>query len=47
VFIFTGSVQNPDSSILYKLQLSYGVIGKASKEFNAIIHPAGLVIALT
>ena len=28
-------------SVLYKLQLSYGVFGKASEESITIIHPAG------
>jgi len=41
MFIFSGSAQNPGSSVLYELQLFYGLFGKASEESIAIIHPAG------
>ncbi|CAM4660338.1 unnamed protein product [Leuciscus chuanchicus] len=33
--------QNPSGSVLYELQLSYGLFGKASEESITIIHPAG------
>ncbi|CAM4569736.1 unnamed protein product [Leuciscus chuanchicus] len=33
--------QNPGGSVLYELQLSYGLFGKASEESITIIHPAG------
>ncbi|CAM4655934.1 unnamed protein product [Leuciscus chuanchicus] len=32
---------NPSGSVLYELQLSYGLFGKASEESITIIHPAG------
>ncbi|CAM4619329.1 unnamed protein product [Leuciscus chuanchicus] len=32
---------NPGGSVLYELQLSYGLFGKASEESITIIHPAG------
>ncbi len=38
---FSGSSQNPGSSVLDELQLSNGLLGKAGKETIAIIHPAG------
>ncbi|XDV27618.1 hypothetical protein PO909_031119 [Leuciscus waleckii] len=33
--------KNPGGSVLYELQLSYGLFGKASEESITIIHPAG------
>ncbi|CAM4303751.1 unnamed protein product [Leuciscus chuanchicus] len=33
--------KNPSGSVLYELQLSYGLFGKASEESITIIHPAG------
>ncbi|XDV41640.1 hypothetical protein PO909_010461 [Leuciscus waleckii] len=35
------AAQNPSGSVLYELQLSYGLFGKASEESITIIHPAG------
>ncbi|XDV25428.1 hypothetical protein PO909_029348 [Leuciscus waleckii] len=35
------SGNNPSGSVLYELQLSYGLFGKASEESITIIHPAG------
>ncbi|XDV38287.1 hypothetical protein PO909_007731 [Leuciscus waleckii] len=35
------SPSNPSGSVLYELQLSYGLFGKASEESITIIHPAG------
>ncbi|XDV26804.1 hypothetical protein PO909_030435 [Leuciscus waleckii] len=36
-----GHQRNPSGSVLYELQLSYGLFGKASEESITIIHPAG------
>jgi len=41
MFIFSGSAQNPDSSVLYELQLSHGLFGTVSEKCITIIHPAG------
>ncbi len=41
MFRFSGSSQYPCSSILDELQLSNGLLGKASEETVTIIHPAG------
>jgi len=41
MYIFSGSAQNPASSVLYEVQLSYGLFRKASEESITIIHPAG------
>ncbi len=38
---FSGSSQNPGSSVLDELQLSNGLLGKAGEETITIIHPAG------
>ncbi len=38
---FSGSSQNPGSSVLDELQLSNGLLSKASEETITIIHPAG------
>ncbi len=38
---FSGSSQNPGSSVLDELQLSNGLLWKAGKETITIIHPAG------
>ncbi len=38
---FSGSSQNPGSSILDELQLSNGLLWKAGEETITIIHPAG------
>ncbi len=38
---FSGSSQNPGSSVLDELQLSNGILGKAGEETITIIHPAG------
>ncbi len=38
---FSGSGQNPGSSILDELQLSNGLLWKAGEETITIIHPAG------
>ncbi len=38
---FSGSSQNPDSSVLDELQLSNGLLWKAGEETITIIHPAG------
>ncbi len=38
---FSGSSQNPGSSILDELQLSIGLLWKAGKETITTIHPAG------
>ncbi len=37
---FSGSSQNPGSSVLDELQLSDGLLWKAGKETITIIHPA-------
>ncbi|XDV36033.1 hypothetical protein PO909_005885 [Leuciscus waleckii] len=36
-----GQSPNPSGSVMYELQLSYGLFGKASEESITIIHPAG------
>ncbi len=41
MLIFSGSSQNPGSSVLDELQLSNGLLWKADEETIAIIHPAG------
>ncbi len=38
---FSGSSQNPGSSVLDELQLSNGLLCKAGEETITIIHPAG------
>ncbi len=38
---FSGSSQNPCSSVLDELQLSNGLLCKAGEETITIIHPAG------
>ncbi len=38
---FSGSSQNPGSSVLDELQLSNGLLWKAGEETITIIHPAG------
>ncbi len=38
---FSGSSRNPGNSVLDELQLSNGLLGKASEETITIIHPAG------
>ncbi len=38
---FSGSSQNPGSSVLDELQLSNGLFWKAGEETITIIHPAG------
>ncbi len=38
---FSGSCQNPGSSVLDELQLSNGLVWKASEETITIVHPAG------
>ncbi len=38
---FSGSCQNPGSSVLDELQLSKGLLGKAGEETIIIIHSAG------
>ncbi len=38
---FSGSGQNPGSSVLDELQLSNGLLWKAGEETITIIHPAG------
>ncbi len=38
---FSGSSQNPGSSVLDELQRSNGLLGKAGEETITIIHPAG------
>ncbi len=38
---FSGSSQNPGSSVLDELQLSNGLLWKAGEETVTIIHPAG------
>ncbi len=38
---FSGSSQNPDSSVLDELQLSNGLLWKAGEETIIIIHPDG------
>ncbi len=40
---FSGSSQNPGSSVLDELQLSNSLLGKAGEETITIIHPAGEV----
>ncbi len=37
---FSGSSQNPGSSVLDELQLSNGLLWKAGEETITIIHPA-------
>ncbi len=37
---FSGSCQNPGSSVLYELQLSNGLLGEAGETIT-IVHPAG------
>ncbi len=37
---FSGSCQNPGSSVLDELQLSSGLLGKAGEETVTVIHPA-------
>ncbi len=37
---FSGSGQNPGSSVLDELQLSNGLLWKAGEETSTIIHPA-------
>ncbi len=41
MLIFSGSSQNPGSSVLDELQLSNGLLWKAGEETITIIHPAG------
>jgi len=41
VFILFGPAQNPGSSVVYELQLFYGLFRKASEEAITVIHPAG------
>ncbi len=38
---FSGSSQNPGSSVLDELQLSNGLLWKAGEENITILHPAG------
>ncbi len=38
---FSGSSQNPGSSVVDELQLSNGLLWKAGEETITIIHPAG------
>ncbi len=38
---FSGSSQNPGSSVLYELQLSNGLLGKAGEETITVVYPAG------
>ncbi len=38
---FSGSSQNPGSSVLDELQLSNGLLWKPGEETITIIHPAG------
>ncbi len=38
---FSGSSQNPGTSVLDELQLSNGLLWKAGEETITIIHPAG------
>ncbi len=37
---FSGSSQNPGSSVLDELQLSNGLLWKAGEEIITVIHPA-------
>ncbi len=39
---FSGSSQNPGSSVLDELQLSNGLLWKTGEETISIIHPAGV-----
>ncbi len=41
MLIFSGSSQNPGSSVLDELQLYNGLLWKACEETITIIHPAG------
>ncbi|CAM4619377.1 unnamed protein product [Leuciscus chuanchicus] len=41
LFMENNLEENPSGSVLYELQLSYGLFGKASEESITIIHPAG------
>ncbi len=41
MLIFSGSSQNPGSSVLDELQLSNGLLWKTGEETITIIHPAG------
>ncbi len=41
MLIFSGSGQNPGSSVLDELQLSDGLLWKAGEETITIIHPTG------
>ncbi len=41
MIIFSGSSQNPSSSVLDELQMSNGLLWKAGEETITIIHPAG------
>ncbi len=41
MLIFSGSSQNPGSSVLDELQLSNGLLWKDGEETITTIHPAG------